>query len=81
MKRLTNKTSYLTRGKADTYFVTLERIHNDRNGNPRFEAVLIPFANYSHVVSSPVYRFTGHSLGEEREAEWIVERYEEGFNK
>ena len=70
-KRLDNTTTYLVNG----YAVTLTRLRNDINGNPRYQAELIPLDNLTKYGSSCAirYTFTGHFLSEKGEAERVVE--------
>lgn len=77
MKQLTTQTTYrLVRG-ATAYAVTLTTIHNDINGNPRYEASvtnLSDLENYGYAGAFR-YRFTGHYFGEHKEAEFILDRH------
>ena len=59
------------------YIVTLERLNNDRNGNPRYKAVIIFTEDGATSYYNAVYTFTGHYRGERSEAEYIVKYYEE----
>ena len=59
------------------YIVTLERLNNDRNGNPRYKAVIIFTEDGATSFYNAVYTFTGHYYGERKEAEYIVKHYEE----
>lgn len=58
------------------YIVTLERLNNDRNGNPRYKAVIIFPEENTKSFFNAVYTFTGHYCGEYGEAEHIVKYYE-----
>lgn len=72
-KRLNNTSSYL----IDDYAVVLTRIHNDVNGNPRYQAELIPLGNLNACKYSCVarYTFTGHYMADVDEARRIVEHH------
>ena len=83
MKRLTTYTTHLLAHEGRPYIVTLTRIHNDVNGNPRFEAVI---TNHDVMLSDGYanayrYRFTGHYMAERQEAEWILARHMEGVSE
>ena len=72
-KRLPNATYYDVRSEnGNDYGVTIERVQNDRNGNPRFKAGLI-IARCNLVM---YYTFTGHYMKERDEAQWIVDYHE-----
>ena len=69
---------------GNVWIVVFKREHNDRNGNPRYTARLIarsfkdcPTNGYYELIA-PVFTFTGHYCTLLEEAEWIVNRYEEG---
>lgn len=61
-----------------TYFVILESLPNDVNGNKRYEALVFKLNDlvegtplkqpYAHRI-----RFTGHCMSEKDEAEWAVD--------
>ena len=70
-KRLDNTSSYL----VDGYAVVLTRIRNDVNGNPRYQAELIPLGTLNACQYSCVarYTFTGHYMADADEAKHIVE--------
>ena len=76
-KRLDNISSYRIETGRNTYIVTMERLHNDVNGCPRFEARIICFGSgIGESFYTARYRFTGHYYSEYDEAKWIVSRYE-----
>lgn len=58
------------------YIVTLERLKNDVNGNPRYKAVIICIEQNTTIYYNATYTFTGHYLCAYGEAQWIVEYYE-----
>ena len=58
------------------HIVTLEHLKNDRNGNPRYKAVIIFTEEETKEYYNAVYSFTGHYLGRFEEAKWIVNYYE-----
>ena len=58
------------------YLVTLERLNNDRNGNPRYKAVIVFTEPDSDSFYNAVYTFTGHYCGEQNESDYIVTYYE-----
>lgn len=76
-KRLTNSTAYLVKSKH-TYAVTLTRIKNSINGNPRYQADIIVIDFLTNIKISCVahYTFTGHYMSEQKEAEWIIDYIE-----
>lgn len=81
MKRYDNPTTYKVNTTRASYAVTLERLHNDHNGNIRYKATVIVLQ--VHGEPEPVrdfyttrFSFTGHQLGEAKEAEFIVNHYE-----
>ena len=76
MKRLKVKSTYKLSKDGETYIVTLSRVKNDVNGNPRFEAEIILLAD-NYLSLAHVYRFAGHYQPEEEEAKWIVDRFNE----
>lgn len=57
------------------YIVTLESLKNTPSGNPRYKAVIVfePYKEGSRY--NAVYTFTGHYMGEQKEAEWILDKY------
>lgn len=73
--RRDNKATYRVT-TTNHWLVILERLHNTYCGNPRFEATLINIDGESDYISSFVYRFTGHYMDEQSEAEWIVKHHE-----
>ena len=78
-KRLDNISSYRIETDRNTYIVTMERLHNDVNGCPRFEARIICFdSGISEGFYTVKYRFSGHYFNEVDEAKWIVSHYENG---
>jgi hypothetical protein len=73
-KRNTNPTTYVVNGDKSDYLVTLERLKNTTNGNPRFKATIVDLNSYCyHTVS---YTFNGHYCGDFGECEWIVKHHE-----
>lgn len=80
MKRLINRTAYNLQVGAEKkrYIVTLQRLHNTKEGAPRFEAVIIDTEDKGST-SCPVYRFRGHYMGEYDEAAYILNCYLEGI--
>lgn len=78
IKRFDNLTAYTIRGNRNTYHVILDRLNNDRNGNPRFSAIITPDAPRMDGNQQPayVYHFSGHYYGNTEEARFIVEYHE-----
>ena len=81
IRRHDNPTTYQVNTTRALYAVTLERQHNDRNGNGRYKANVIvlqvhgepePVRNYYTTQ----FTFTGHCFGEQGEAQFIVDHYE-----
>lgn len=62
--------------ERNNYVVTLEHLKNDRNGNPRYKAVIIFIEENTQFYYNAVYTFSGHYLSGYGEAQWIVEYYE-----
>ena len=83
-KRLMNSTTYRVLAGTpttgiDAYAVTLTRIRNDVNGNPRFQADITnldDLANNRNAMTAR-YTFTGHYMSEYDEAREIVRRHRE----
>ena len=66
-------------GKSQ-YCVILKKLHNDVNGNCRYEATIVdideliwPFD--TGALETDRFKFTGHSQTEEYEAEWALDEY------
>jgi len=81
-KRLFNSDTYKVNTDRGDYAVVLERLKNDVNGNPRFEAYIVVLEVFGEHVSPEYYftahyRFSGHYMNAQDEAKWIVHRYEE----
>ncbi len=81
MSRTTRKYQenvFVIKGFRNTYVVTLERLKNDANGNPRYHAIVavIEAIEDGKYCYNAVYDFTGHYLNAEGEARWIVAYYE-----
>lgn len=76
-RRLNDISTYKVNGKKGTYMVSLEKIENDCNGNPRYRAIITRVD--SEYYSSAVYTFTGHYCGDAGECEHIVSIYEQGL--
>lgn len=76
-KRLDNISSYKIETDRNIYIVTMERLKNNINGCPRFEARIICLGSgISESFYTARYRFTGHYYNEYDEAKWIVSHYE-----
>ena len=75
VRRRDNRGSYRVNSKHH-YIVTMVRLENNYYGNPRWEATIINLDNIETFIYAPVYRFTGHYMNEQHEAEWIVNYYE-----
>lgn len=81
-KRFDNKNTYLVERDGRKYAVTLSRVNNDVNGNPRFEALITDIeALASGYSTTYTYRFGGHYMGNEDEAAWIVDCHLDTFAK
>ncbi len=66
-------------GKSQ-YCVILKKLHNDVNGNCRYEATIVdvdellwPFD--TRPLETDRFKFTGHSQTEKYEAEWALDEY------
>ena len=66
-------------GKSQ-YCVILKKLHNDVNGNCRYEATIVdvdellwPFD--TRALETDRFKFTGHSQTERYEAEWALDEY------
>lgn len=88
LKRLNQLSCYTVRTERGLYLVSLKRIKNDINGNPRYEGLVhsLEVWGVSNVVEksfihSGYYRFTGHYLGEYGECEWLVNKYEDDVTR
>lgn len=70
MRRQTNRTSIM----LDKYLIVMRNIHNDVNGNPRYEVIITDTENAKACKSSVgyTYRFTGHYCGELGEAVYAL---------
>lgn len=72
-KRFDNKNTYLVERDERKYAVTLSRIKNDVNGNPRFEALITDLEDLASGYSTTyTYRFSGHHMSNKNEAMWIL---------
>lgn len=80
IRRFDNLTVYTIKGARNGYQVILDRLNNDRNGNPRYKAIIIPDAdeprNDGNQNIGIVYHFSGHYYGNTEEARFIVEYHE-----
>ena len=76
IKRQNQIDAFSVSTETRNYIVTLERLNNDRNGNPRYKAVIIFIEENTTNYFNAVYTFTGHYCGERSEAEYIVKYYE-----
>lgn len=77
-RRLNNKTTYLVRGDLGKYAVTMTRLNNDVNGNPRWEAEITKIDSLISwdATWTICYHFTGHYYNEQDEAGWVVRHFE-----
>ena len=85
MKRLINPSTYLVTTNKARYAVTLERLNNDRNGNPRFKGVIITLEYFGEIQSTETlytvaYTFKGHYMSDSGEAAELVRRHEDLTN-
>ena len=78
VRRLNNKSTYRVRGDLGTYAVTMERLNNDVNGNPRWGAQITRVDNLINYDATWTicHTFTGHHYNEQDEAGWIVRHFE-----
>ena len=76
-KRLNQISCFKIEKNGKEHIVTLEKLKNDINGNPRYKAVIIFLGSGDNNFYNAVYTFTGHYCGENDEAEYIVNRYYE----
>ena len=77
-KQKSGVSTYRAEGKKGAYIVTLERLNNDYNGNPRFKAILTR-ADFDKCYYSKVYTFTGHFCGDDGEVDFIISHYEKSL--
>lgn len=77
-RRLNNKTTYQIQGDLGKYAVTMERLNNTVDGNPRWAAQITRLADLINYEATWTicYTFTGHYYNEQDEAGWVV-RYHE----
>lgn len=76
VRRRENVGVYLVESKH-IYAVTLKRLENNYYGSPRYEATITNLGNLKDGYDpATVYRFTGHYIGDQMEAEWIVKYHE-----
>ena len=70
VKRLTNLDVF----DFNHYLVELERVHNDINGNPRFQATIIDNDTNGDRIAYR-YKFNGHFYSNRLEADWILKEH------
>lgn len=77
-RRQNNKTTYQIQGDLGKYAVTMERLNNTVDGNPRWAAQITRLADLINYEATWTicYTFIGHYYNERDEAGWIV-RYHE----
>lgn len=74
IKQLNNKATYKIEHDGVIYFITLSRLKNTYDGNPRFEALITsiyPDINSQYNVTFN-YHFRGHYYDEIDEARYIL---------
>lgn len=76
-KRLINPSAYRVDTAKGNYVVVLERTHNTKNGNPVFNATIVLLSDKKSQPSCAKYVLYGHYVGEQAEAEYIVQQWEE----
>ena len=74
-KRQNQIDSIIIEKEGKKHLVTLERLKNDVNGNPRYKAVISFLEDGITSLYNAVYTFSGHYMGAKDEALWIVEYY------
>ena len=81
VSRQNNRETYIIRTALGNYAVTIWRIKNDVNGNPRWEANIAVIGKWEMTADdrwfTVSYRFTGHYYNAHGEADWIVGHFEE----
>lgn len=78
-----NVAIYKVTTEKHNYYVELLKLHNNYDGNPRYEAHLIraDLVEQYNYCGAHVYRFTGHYMDDINEAQWIVEYHEKKIAK
>ena len=75
-KQYNNRTAYRVTLK-NHYIVIISFDHFTNNGNAVYDAEIINLDRFQDVWSGAHhYRFTGHQIGEQEEARWIVQHHE-----
>ena len=78
VKRLNTEFSFLFLRDDSAYCVVLFGIGNDVNGNRRYEAFVsnvTAISENNRVGGASHYRFTGHCMGPQDEAQWILDHH------
>lgn len=78
MKFNTNLDVYKVETESGTYYVVIDRLRNDVNGNGRAEYTIIPVNEFKDSGSARVYRGY-YCRGGRLEAQEAVKRYEQDF--
>jgi len=86
MRRRYNKNTYKVNTDRGRYAVTLDRLKNGVNGNPRFSANVLVLEVFGErmddsFIFTANYTFNGHYMSEIDEARFIVEHYEDEVQK
>jgi len=85
IRRHNNKGTYKIETKKAVYLVTLSRLNNGAYGQPRYDADIIVLLakedkeklNNKEYFYTANYTFGGHYCGDQGEAEYIVNYFEE----
>lgn len=80
MRRCNQINAFSVNTEKSNYIVTLERLKNGANGQPRYKAVVIALNSGPNDYFNAVYTFSGHYFKESEEAQFIVNEYERGLN-
>lgn len=76
-RRMYNESVVHVKTERATYYVVYKRLNNGVNGNPRYEFRIINADAQRHGGGCAiVYRASGHYIGDDAEARWIIEQYE-----
>lgn len=77
MKKLNVQTAYQFNVETGRFLVTLERITNDRNGNPRYRAVIVNLGDASDGTNTTAYAYSGQGsyAGEKETASRFLEHH------
>lgn len=80
VRRNDNRTTYEVKTKKAVYLATVEKLHNDRNGAPRYNVniITLKIKGEKHTGNGYYTRnftFTGDYSGEEKQIIDLIENY------